>query len=149
MGLGLALSGALGTEALFAQDVKRDGPGPGTGQGWAINVDAITTLFLGKRLLAFGTPRSLADDFFADGALNYGGNIFPSFSALFEGMFVPQTSGQSDLKGDNKQLSPTPDPSFAGTIFYLHSAGSHIDICDPSTPFEVTEFSNAMTMTLQ
>ena len=68
---------------------------------------------------------------------------------MFEGMFIPQTSGQSDLKGDNKQLSPTFDPSFAGTTFYLHSAGSNVNVCAPFAPFQVTEYSNAMTMTLQ
>jgi hypothetical protein len=146
---GLALSGALSTESIFAQDPNRDGPGPGTGQGWALNPDGITTLFSTKSTLSFGTSRSASDDFFADGALDFGGNIFPTFSSLFEGMFVPQTSGQSDLKGDNKQLSPTPDPSFAGTIFYLSGAGSHINFCDPMFPFELTERTNALTITLQ
>jgi hypothetical protein len=145
---GLALSGAFGTETIFVHDPNRDGPGPGTGQGWALNPDGITTSFSTKSALSFGTPRSQSDDFFADGALDYGGNIFPTFSSLFEGMFVPQTSGQSDLKGNNTQLSPSPDPSFAGTAFYLSAAGSHIDICS-CLPFQLTERTNALTLRLQ
>ena len=42
-----------------------------------------------------------------------------------------------------------PDASFAGQIFYLHSFGSHFDICTMGAGFELTEGSNALTITLQ
>ena len=148
-GLGFALQGSPFTETLFAFDPKRDGNGAGTGTPWALTSDAITTSFSGKAALAFGTAYSNSDDFFADGAIDYGGAIFPTFSSLFEGLFVPQTSGQSDLKPDGGQLAPKPDASFAGQIFYLHSFGSHFDICTMGAGFELTEGSNALTITLQ
>jgi hypothetical protein len=149
--IGLALQGDFFSSGLFPTDPNRDGDGDvgGVGLPLALNADSITTLFGGKGVLSFGTARSASDDLFKDGDLDYGGNIVPKFASLFEGMFLPQSSGQSDLKGDNKQLSPSPDASFAGTTFYLNAAGSHVNTCDSMFPFELTERTNALTITLQ
>jgi hypothetical protein len=115
----------------------------------SINFDGTTILLSGKSILLFGTRFSQSDDFFADGALDYGGNIFPSFSATFQGGFVPMSSGQSDMKPNGGQIPVAiPSPGLMGVPIYISMSGSHIDICNASA-FETTEQYNALTIVLQ
>lgn len=118
-------------------------------QGTALNFDATTILLSGKTVLLFGTRFSDSDDFFADGAIDYGGNIFPRFSSVFQGGFTPQWSGQSDLKANGGQIPVSiPSPTLAGVPLYVAVSGSHVDICNASA-FETTEQYNALTIVLQ
>ena len=121
-------------------------------QTLSINIDATTTLLASKSVLLFGSLYSISDDFFADGPLDYGGGAggnVPVFSSLFQGGFVPMSSGQSDMKPNGGQIPISiPSPGLAGVPLYLSLSGSHVDICNAGT-FEITEQYNALTIVLQ
>ncbi|MFT5286123.1 MAG: hypothetical protein ACI8TQ_002291 [Planctomycetota bacterium] len=128
---------------------------PTTREGFqtaSINIDATTALLASNSALLFGTRFSLSDDFFADGALDYGGGTggnVPIFSSLFQGGFIPMSSGQSDMRPNGGQIPISiPSPSLAGVPLYISMSGTHVDICNGGT-FEVTEQYNALTIVLQ
>ncbi|MFT7662084.1 MAG: hypothetical protein ACI87A_000295 [Planctomycetota bacterium] len=148
-----ALIGVQGTKGA-AGNTTREGF-----QSSALNIDGTTILLASKLILLFGTKYSDSDDFFADGALDYSGfpvspgpspvTGVPIFSSLFEGGFVPMTSGQSDLKSNGGQIPISlPSPGLAGIPLYMSLSGSHINICDGSA-FEITEQYSALTIVLQ
>jgi hypothetical protein len=118
-----------------------------------ITGDPLFTLFLAFPSLTFSTAFSRSDDFFADGALDYGGNIFPSFSSVFEGIFVAETSGQADIApGGGQQFVGFPDPSLPGLGFNLSGVGVGLDICTAGigSPIPIiNETYNAMTIHVQ
>lgn len=116
--------------------------------------DPLFSLFLSFPSLTFSSFFSQSDDFFADGALDYGGNIFPSFSSIFQGTFAPETSGQADMApGGGQQFVGFPDPGLPGLGLNLSGAGITLDICGPggtaSPIVTVTEVYNAMTIAPQ
>ena len=116
----------------------------------SVKFDAITILNSMDGLLLFGSRFRESDDFFQDGALDYGGNPgVPLFASIFEGGAVPMTSGQSDLKPANGQITISiPDMTLEGVPLYLSLSGSHVDLCNGSA-FETTEQYNALTIVLQ
>ncbi len=118
-------------------------------QTGSINPDGVTPL-LDQGATLFGSRFRESDDFFMDGALDYGGNpLIPLFASIFEGGAVPMTSGQSDFKPANKQTTiAIPDATLKGVQLFVSIAGTHIDICNGDA-FERTEFNNALTISLQ
>lgn len=87
-----------------------------------ITGDPLFGPFLADSFFTFSTRFSPSDDLFADGALDYGGNVFPFFASIFQGMWEPETSGQADLKGPplagsgggTQVFVGFPDPALAG-----------------------------------
>jgi hypothetical protein len=115
-----------------------------------ITGDPLFLLFLSFPTLTFSSVFSRSDDFFADGALDYGGNIFPSFSSVFEGVFVAETSGQADIDpAGAQQFVQYPDPTLAGLGFNLSGTGIGIDICANPDAIIINEVYNAMTVFCQ
>ena len=116
----------------------------------SIHFDFATTTFAADSLLLFGSRFRQSDDFFADGALDYGGNpAIPLFASIFEGGAVPMTSGQSDMKPASSQIPVSiPDLSLRGIQLHVSLSGSHVDACNAFL-FETTEQYNALTIALQ
>jgi len=103
------------------------------------------TLALLTGPLAFGTPRTLSDDFFWDGPLPCGGQFY---SSVFEGMFLPYRSGISELTPkDGKLQINTPDPTLKGLRLFLATTSTRFNLCNGM--FETTRLSNALTISLQ
>lgn len=135
----LGIEGASGVVNL----TTNEGP-----QGTPMKFDAITFSFVSKGILTFGVGRNPSDDFFADGVVAPGANT-GLFSSLFEGMFLPLTSGLSEMKppGGGLQVQ-TPIVGGAGLTLYLSSSSTRVNFCS-GLAFETQEVANALTVVLQ
>jgi hypothetical protein len=110
--------------------------------------------FLSDSFLTFSTRFSRSDDFFVDGPLDYGGNIFPSFSALFQGGWEPETSGQADLKGPTtaggNQTQLSKDPALAGVGMNVAAQSTAFNNCTGGSPtLIINEVANALRISFQ
>jgi hypothetical protein len=119
-----------------------------------ISGDPFFSPFLSDSFLTFSTRFSRSDDFFKDGPVDYAGNIFPSFSSLFEGMWVPETSGQADLKGPTtaggNQTSLTKDTALAGIGMNVAGQSTAFDNCTGGSPtLIINEVANSLRINFQ
>lgn len=118
-----------------------------------ITGDPIFGAFLSSAFLTFSSNFGPSDDFFADGALDYGGNIFPSMASIFQGLWAPETSGQADLKpGGGQAFVGFPDPSLAGLGFNVAGQSICLEICTAgigSPVLLINEVFNALVISIQ
>ncbi len=118
-----------------------------------ITGDPLFTALLSDSFMTFSTRFSPSDDFFADGPLDYGGNIFPFFSSLFQGMWEPETSGQADLKpapGGTQIFVGFPDASLAGAGLNIAGQSIAFDNCTGGSPtLAVNEVANSLRISFQ
>jgi hypothetical protein len=118
-----------------------------------ITGDLAFASFLSQGSFTFSSLYTQSDDFFADGPLDYsavGASVaVPLFSSVFEGMWAPETSGQSDMAPGGKQLFVGfgQGPFLLGGQFHLAGQGAYFDIC-AKIPV-VNEVYNAMTVMMQ
>lgn len=116
-----------------------------------ITGDAIFGSFLSRRTLTFSSLITPSDDFYLDGPLDYsavGGVSVPRFSSVFEGLWAPETSGQTDMPPGGRQRGlGSQGPYARGAQFHLAGQGVYYDIC-AKMPV-VNEVYNAMTIMVQ